>query len=219
MPHAVRGVHAFRPSQQTHGAIANTTFTGAGGSAVVADSGGSTAAAAAAEAMGPPPRTNNEPDSSDDEVGIPPTTPIRPSSTISSTTTSKRRHSALEDDTSSTSYSKRSRNSTTSGASALHGIKDVMADINMSMRNGSMGQPRTHRRSSAERRIEATTLLQEREDLTADQAIAFADLFEQDTAKADTYMGLVRIDVRKLWVQRQLVKLGFPTIGSGEAEV
>jgi hypothetical protein len=77
----------------------------------------------------------------------------------------------------------------------LHGLKDVMADINMSMRNGPMGQPRHHRRSSAEHRIEATALLQEREDLTADQAIAFADLFEQDTAKADTYMGLVRVDV------------------------
>jgi len=217
MPHTVRGVHAFRPSQQTHGAIANTTFAGAGSSAVVADSGGSTAAAAGA--MGPPPRTNNEPDSSNDEVGVPPTTPIRPSSAISSTTTSKRRRSALEDDTSSTSYSKRSRNSTTSGAAALHGIKDVMANINMSMRNGSMGQPRTHRRLSAERRIEATTLLQEREDLTADQAIAFTDLFEQDTAKADTYMGLVHIDVRELWVQRQLVKLGFPAISGSEAQV
>jgi hypothetical protein len=215
MPHAVRGVHAFRPSQQTRGAIANTTFIGADGGAVVANPSGSTAAAGA---MGPPPiRTNNEPDSSDDEVGIPPTTPIRPSSTISSTTTSKRRHSALEDDTSSTSYSKRSRNSTTSGTAALHGLKDVMADINMSMRNGPMGQPRHHRRSSAERRIEATALLQEREDLTADQAIAFADLFEQDTAKADTYMGLVRVDVRKLWVERQLVKLGFPTVGSEAA--
>ena len=53
--------------------------------------------------------------------------------------------------------------------------------------------------------------------MTADQAIAFADLFEQDTAKADTYMGLVRVDVRKLWVERQLVKLGFPTVGSEAA--
>jgi len=50
--------------------------------------------------------------------------------------------------------------------------------------------------------------------LTTDQAIAFADLFEQDTAKADTYMGLIRVDVRKGWVERQLVKLGFPAVGS-----
>ena len=100
---------------------------------------------------------------------------------------------------------------------ALHGIKDLMEDINMSMCNGPLGQPRHHKRSSAERRIEATALMQEREDLTADQAIAFADLFEQDTTKTDTYMGLVRVDVQKLWVQRELVKLGFPTI-DGEAE-
>jgi hypothetical protein len=88
----------------------------------------------------------------------------------------------------------------------------MMADINTSMRDG---QPRRHRRSSAEHRIKATTLLQEREDLTADQIIAFADLFEQTTAKADTYMARVCADVRKLWVERQLVELGFPPFGSG----
>jgi len=194
MPHTVRGVHAFRPSEQTHGAIANIPFIGAGPTT----------------SMRPP----QAPDSSDDKLGIPPTTPIRPFSTISSTANSKRRHSALDDDTSTSSYSKRSCSSATSGAAALHSIKDAMTDINMSMRNGPLGQPRHHRRSSAERRIEATALMQEREDLTADQAIAFADLFVQDTAKADTYMGLIRVDVRKLWIQRQLVKLGFPAIGS-----
>ena len=54
--------------------------------------------------------------------------------------------------------------------------------------------------------------------MTADQAITFADLFEQDTAKADTYIGLVCVDMQKLWVQRQLVKLGFPDVSS-KAEV
>jgi hypothetical protein len=87
------------------------------------------------------------------------------------------------------------------------------------MCNGPLGQPRHHRRSSAECRIEATALLQEREDLTADQIIAFADLFEQTTSKADTYMymALVHADVWELWVQRQLVDLGFPTTNT-EAE-
>ena len=84
-----------------------------------------------------------------------------------------------------------------------------MAGISSSMRDGSLGQ-RRHRRSSAERRIEATTLLQQQEDLTVDQMVAFADLFEQTTARADTYMALVREDVRKHWVQKQLVELGFP---------
>ena len=45
-------------------------------------------------------------------------------------------------------------------------------------------------------------LLQEKEDLTTDQIIAFADLFEQTTSKADTYMALVCNDVQKLWVER-----------------
>ena len=91
-----------------------------------------------------------------------------------------------------------------------------MAGITSSMHNGPLGQPRHHRRSSAERRIEATALLQEKEDLTVDQMVAFADLFEQTTAKADTYMALIRDDVRKLWVQKQLKELGFPMeSGSG----
>ena len=90
-----------------------------------------------------------------------------------------------------------------------------MAGISTDMRSGTLGQHRHHRRSSAERRIEATALLQQKEDLTADQIIAFADLFEQTTAKADTYMVLVREDARKLWVQRQLADLGFPVDGSG----
>jgi hypothetical protein len=131
---------------------------------------------------------------------------------------SKRKRSALEEDAASISSfsSKRTRKSSSSGASALHGIKDMMAGISSSMHNGPLGQPRHHRRSSAERRIEATALLQEKEDLTADQMVAFADLFEQNTAKADTYMALVRDDVRKLWVQRQMKELGFPMeSGSG----
>ena len=90
----------------------------------------------------------------------------------------------------------------------------MMEGINTSMRDGTLGQSRHHRRSSAERRIEATARLQQKEDLTADQIIAFADLFEQNTARADTYMALVRDDVRKLWVQMQLVVLGFPVVDS-----
>jgi hypothetical protein len=46
------------------------------------------------------------------------------------------------------------------------------------------------------------------------KSFAFADLFEQNTAKANTYMALIHVDVRKLWVQRQLVDLGFPVVGS-----
>ena len=49
----------------------------------------------------------------------------------------------------------------------------------------------------------------------ADQIIAFADLFEQTTSKADMYMALVHEDVQKVWIQRQLVGLGFPMLGGG----
>jgi hypothetical protein len=53
------------------------------------------------------------------------------------------------------------------------------------------------------------------EDLTVDQIVAFADLFEQNTSKADTYMALIHDDVQKLWVQKQLVELGFPMVAGG----
>ena len=211
--HTVRGVSAFRPSDQTCGAVANSALTAPSSSAATV--------VAANRGMEPPTlalndaSVNNRPESSDDD--LPPSTPVQPPSMIFPAT-SKRKRSALDDDASVSSYSsKRTRKSASSGASALHGIKDMMAGMSSSMRDGSLGQHRHHWRSSAEHRIEATALLQQKEDLTVDQMVAFADLFEQTTAKADTYMALVRDDVWKLWVQKQLVELGFPMAGSSEA--
>jgi hypothetical protein len=68
--HTVRGVSAFRPSDQTRGAIANSMLTAPSSSthaqAVVATSNG----------MGPPTiPVNNKPESSDDD-SMPPSTPI-----------------------------------------------------------------------------------------------------------------------------------------------
>ena len=168
--------------------------------------------------MGPPPQhTSKELESSDDELAIPPTTPAHPSSIVSSAT-SKHRCSALDDDTSKSSYSKWSRTSAGGGAVALHGIRDLMVDINTNMCEGPLEQPCHHRRNSAECKIEATAHLQEKEVLSVDQIISFSDLFEQTTAKANTYMALVCHDVWKLWVQRELVELEFPAPPS-EAEV
>jgi hypothetical protein len=209
MPHAAsaRSIHAFRPSEQTHGAISNAPLIAPSGSA-----------ATATGDMGPPALHRNGAFESSDDESIPPgpSTPVRPPSSNFSSA-SKRKRSALDDDDASTSSfgSKQSRRSVTSGAAALHGIKDMIEGFSTSMRSGPLGQPRHHRRSSAERRIEATALLQWREDLSADQVVAFADLFEQTTVKADTYMALIRDDVRKLWVDRQLVELGFPAGNSG----
>jgi hypothetical protein len=210
MPHAAstRGIHAFRPSDQTRGAILNTPLIASNSSA--ATTGG----------MGPPTLPANEaPDTSDYE-DTPPSTPVQPPSSIFSSISKRKRLALDDDDGASTSSfsSKRSRQSATSSASALHGIKDMMAGISTRMQSGTLGHPRQHRRSSAERRIDATALLQEREDLTADQVVAFADLFKQTTAKADTYISLIRDDVRKLWVERELGELGFPVgVGGGEA--
>ena len=98
----------------------------------------------------------------------------------------------------------------------MHGIKDVIVNLNMFMHSGSLDQPHCYRRFFVEYRIEVTALLQQREDLTTDQAIAFADIFEQDMAKADTYMELICVNVQKLWVWRELVKLGFPVCSETE---
>jgi hypothetical protein len=169
--------------------------------------------------MGPPtvplnldnaPELHDKQNLSDNDFS-PLSTPAQNSSKIFSAI-SKRKHSALDEVLISGSLygSKRSRKSDSSGASALHGIKNMMEGISLSMLNGTLGLPRHHRRSSSERRIEATALLQEKEDLTVDQFVAFADHFEQNTLKADTYISLVRDDVRKVWVKKQLMDLGFP---------
>ena len=206
---SVRGVSAFRPSDQTRGAIANSAPS-------------SSITVATGRGMGPPPlpvnlndaQIHDRQESSDDD-SIPPSTPVHPPIIFSAgAISSKRKRSALDGDAAAVSVSsyssKRTRKSASSGASALHEIKDMMTDI-----SSTMGQARHHRRSSAERRIEATALLQTKEDLTVDQLVAFADLFEQNTSKADTYMALIRDDVRKLWVQKQLVDLGFPMVAGG----
>lgn len=211
--HIVKGLNAFRPSDQTRGAIANSTLTAPPPSASTVTPG---------RMMGPPAVPLNPDDAlvqnSSDDDSIP-STPAQHSSKIFSAI-SKRKHSALDEVSISggSSYgSKRSRKSDSSGASALHGIKNMMEGISTSMLNGTLGPPRHHRRSSSEHRIEATALLQEKEDLTVDQMVAFADLFEQNTLKADTYISLVRDDVRKVWVKKQLTDLGFPIASGSDA--
>jgi hypothetical protein len=116
---------------------------------------------------------------------------------------SKCKQSALDDDAASILLyaNKQSHNSVSSGVSALHGIKDMMEGISSLMHNGLLGlrPPHHHRKSFMERQIKVTTLLQGKENLMVDQIVAFADLFEQNTSNADTYMALICDDVQKLW--------------------
>ena len=180
MPSIARGVHVLCPSQQAQGAIANVQFAGP--------------STASAEMLLPTlPNDDHEP--SDDDIAISPTMPICPASSISaSTSASKCKHSTLDNDTAS-SFSKQSHSTAFSNALVLHGIKDIMENISSNMYNGPLAQPHCHRRTSMECQIEATALLQEKKVLTADEVIAFADIFEQNTAKADTYMALIHADV------------------------
>ena len=82
----MKGLNAFRPSDQTRGAISNAPLVASSESTAVGETG----------AMGPPSiRLPNATDSSDDETG-PSSLPVQPPSVLSSI--SKRRHSALDDD-------------------------------------------------------------------------------------------------------------------------
>ncbi|KAF8805426.1 hypothetical protein BYT27DRAFT_7258539 [Phlegmacium glaucopus] len=195
MPSTVRGVHAFHPSQQSFGAIANAPYSGPSN--------------ALGEGQMPPTTTSKpnrlttlssllvlaaavpsgKPDSSNEDVNIPPTTPMCPSS-----------HSMTV-------------------LPALSEQLQAAYTLDHMANNSATLPPMVHwhfmaSRSSAECRIKATALLQNTETLTAEQAIGFADLFEQNTAQADTYIALVHPDVWKLWVQKQLEQMGFPAASS-----
>jgi hypothetical protein len=57
----------------------------------------------------------------------------------------------------------------------------------------------------------AIDLIQEQEgQLDDEQLVALIDIFQQNTGAADAYMTLKHDTLRKIWIQKRLVKLGFP---------
>jgi hypothetical protein len=54
-------------------------------------------------------------------------------------------------------------------------------------------------------------LIQEQEgQLDDEQLVALIDIFQQNTGAADAYMTLKHDTLCKIWIQKHLVKLGFP---------
>lgn len=186
-------MYVFCPLQQIYGAITNAPTS----------NGSRNNAPGEASVLPPQSAPPGNHKSSDKDIMPPPTTPHHPSYVVSSSTSaSKHKHSVLDESTltsfraSSTNlYSKQQCNSTPNSALVLHGIGDALCDFHGTMCKGPLAQPCHHRRSSAECRIEVTALLQNTETLTAEQAIAITDLFEQSTAQADTYTALTHLSV------------------------
>jgi hypothetical protein len=211
MPSVVKGTHAFRPSQQTVGAIANAPYPGTSVSAMQ------------------PPQTSSlthsgleELDSSgDDGAQPPPTLHNVPSSVISvstHTSSTKRKYSAVGDSgdgsvkSSAVVSTGSKKQRAVTGAVALNGIKDALEAFNVTIRTGLS---QTTKPSGAEDpnmlKASAITRVQEEEGhLDVDRVVALVDLFQLNTSAAVTYMALGRKDVRQAWIEKKLVELGFP---------
>lgn len=209
MPNHIRGTHAFRPLQQSFGAVANQPFTSGSNMTTPRDTG--------IDFTGG--------NSSDDEraaLPIPPSTPQQPTTSTSPSISSfascqsKRKHSVLDDGDSmsirslTSSQGKRQRNT---GVSALYSLGtkvDKMSDI---FANSFTQESKTRSRPdhSPLRRAKAAKSFQRLErGLTNEQKVAIMDLFETNTAAADMFLAVDEDDegLRWAWLSNKLVQMG-----------
>ena len=217
MPNHVRGMHAFHPSDQTFGAIANQPTS------------------SNSNMLPPAPHGNIGEDdvsdkSDDNEQVVPPSSPMRPPVSTSSTSVnsfasrqSKHKHSALGDGDSASiqsgshvsSQNKRQRNP---GASALVALSAKMDQMNDTFKTGFAqdAKARAHRDKSPQRRAQAVKAFSrlEKKNLTNDQKVAILDLFEVNTAVADVFLAMDEEDagLRRAWISNKLVGMGHPPL-------
>jgi hypothetical protein len=210
MPNHVRGTHAFRPSDQTFGAIANQATSSNNNDDIDKD--------------------NSSTHSDDNELAVPPSTPLRPPVSNSSTSVnsfasrqSKRKFSALGDGDSTSipsgsrvsSQDKRQRNT---GASALVALNAKMDMMNNTFETGftQEAKARARRDKSPQRRAQAVKTFSrlEKKNLTNDQKVAMLDLFEVNTAVADIFLAMDEEDagLRRAWISNKLVGVGHPPL-------
>lgn len=228
MPTNARGTHAFRPSQQTFGAVANQS--GPSGQS----SPGPAATPSTAKDMNHQ-TIDNEQSLCDsiahETMDAPPS--VRPPPSIASVPNSinsfnsrqsKRKHSALgEEDSpavSATSSEKRQRASGSSALVALQRQMDQMsARFTTSMDSDAIqhaaARESRHRDRSPQRRARAGARMQKLEKgLTNDQMVALLDLFETNTASADMYLSLEEDNagLRWAWISNKLKQMGHPSL-------
>ena len=217
MPNHVRGTHAFRPSDQTFGAIVNQPTS--------------------SNSNMPPPAPRGDIDeddaainSDDNEQVAPLSSPPRPPISTSSTSVnsfasrqSKRKHSALGDGDSASipsgsrvsSQDKRQRNT---GASALVALSAKMDRMNDTFETGFAhdAKARAHRDKSPQHRAQAVKAFSrlEKKNLTNDQKVAMLDLFEVNTAVADIFLAMDEEDagLRRAWILNKLAGMGHPPL-------
>jgi predicted protein tyrosine phosphatase len=108
------------------------------------------------------------------------------------------------------------------GIIVLNGIKESLDTFNTAFRQSILAQPEcSDADTSLEHQSKAMESLQERETyLDAPHIVALLDLFQADTASADTYLAIKQDEVFLLWIERRLMKdLGFPAVSMSDLEV
>ena len=198
MPSVVKGTHAFRPSQQMVGTIANAPYPSTSVSAMQPLQTSSLTCSGLEEL-----------DFSGDDGAQPPPTlhnvPLSVISVSTNTSSTKCKYSAVGDSGDSSvkssavvsTGSKKQRAIT--GAVALNGIKDALEAFNVTIRTGLL---QTTKLSGAEdlNMLKVSTITRVQEEvnhLDVDRVVTLVDLFQLNTSAAVTYMALGRKDVQQ----------------------
>ena len=199
MPSHGKGENVFRPSQSAPKGAVPSSPSSSGGESPRRDNGSSSP-----DENHPPPPSSLPPsppktDKGKKCKGTPGlASPSMSDLTVSSLVTTE-------------SSSKRAR---ITGPVALNGIKEEMSIFNNTIR--TMSEHKMCRLDNLppplptdnQLRQEAQNLLQEKDTyLDDDSMIAMFDLFAENAVQAQTYLGIRRDSLRKLWVKRELEKM------------
>jgi hypothetical protein len=226
MPNVARGTHAFRPSNQSQGpvhSLAHTQAENNNSNDTISDiSGMELPPLSLPPATSPPALPSPSPSASATAFfssnsitsSIAPSAsastsmPLQvsaPSSVISSGK-GKRKRPAVDDESllsAPATSSSLGKGRTSAGASALQGIKGEIETFNETLRERQQ-RPLTE----SQRKSKAMSELHDL-NLDDDRLIAIMQLFKNDADAADMFVAMKRESTRKIWVQSELVKLGF----------
>jgi len=227
LPTRAKGTHVFRAatSTATSGQLSSSSDTSGDNETRSADQGNTVDAGEAIEESGvevddgdltsiaePPPQTSPP-------ASSPPATVTDNEKYGTKRSAEKRKFPAsvtsteLSSVTGSGSSGKRSR---ITGPVALTGIKEELASLNTTIRRAAETSIKAtevrmaNSHSDSDKRSEARDLLQDNETELPDEALlAIIDVFEADVHKAETYVGLRRNSLRRLWIRRELAKMNY----------
>jgi hypothetical protein len=225
MPSVGKGIHAFRPSNQSQGPVHSLASTSTANDNVndISDhSGTELPPLSSAPATSPPALPSPSPSASATAFfsnnsissSIAPSASASTSASLSAPVSvisagkGKRKRSAVDDESlvSAPASQAGGKGRTSAGASALLGIKSEIESFNETLRERGQHRPLTE----SQRKSQAMERLHEL-DLDDNRLIAIMQLFKSDADAADMFMAMKRESTRKTWVQTELAKLGFDT--------